>query len=75
MLGALVGFMVLLLLAWARSEKSGRPTLGPVVDDLAIILVTTLAPPLVIMLLWRRVYKRRFQGMEIEEQPKGGAGS
>ena len=60
-LGAVVGFMIVLLLAWVRSERSGGPPPSLAVGDIAIILVTTLVPPLVVMLLWRRVYKRRFQ--------------
>ena len=58
LLGGLVGFVIVLLLAWSRDAGSGASSFDVVLVDIAIILVATLGPPLVVMLLWRRACKR-----------------
>ncbi len=65
-LGALVGFMIVLLLARVMTTDIDLSPSGLIAADFAIILATTLGPPLVVTLLGRRAYRRHLLGLPAE---------
>lgn len=71
-LGALVGLMIVVSTVGVMAPHVDGSPSGLIVAGFAIILATTLGPPLVVGLLGRRAYRREILAMSVPDHGTEG---